>query len=83
MPAMTMTAPYQLFTSHVLPDAIASDSGLSFIPSIELREFVAENIMRRHLWDSLSKLSVLIEAKDALKQFVRRNWPVTVVRFFI
>lgn len=83
MPAMAKTAPHRLFTSHVMLEAIASGSGLAFIPSIEFREFVHENIMRCHLCDSLSKLSVLIEAKDALKQFVRKNWPIQVVRFFI
>lgn len=65
-----MMDPQQLFTTHVLLDAIASDSGLAFNTSIEFREFVHENIMRCHRCDSLSKLSILIEAKDALKQLV-------------
>ena len=82
MPAMPMTAPQQLLTSLVLLDAIASASGFAFI-SIEFREFVYENIMRCHHCDSLSKPTALIEAKDALKQVVRRNWPKQLVRFFI
>lgn len=62
--------------------SIASDSGFAFT-SIEFREFVFEDIIRCRYCDSLSKLSALIEAKDALKQVVRRNWPIQLVRFFI
>lgn len=78
---MTVTAPHQLFPSHVLLDTIASDSGFAFI-SIEFREFMYENIMKCHHCDSLSKLTALIQAKDALKQVVRRNWPKQLARFF-
>lgn len=68
-----MTAPKSLFIPCVLLDYRAFDSKFAFT-SIEFREFVYENIMRCHHFDSVSKLSALIEAKDAPKQIVRRNW---------